>query len=100
MKNLRAFLQDKKMHVIYNFINALGQLIPRLVQKTCPEKKQVFIKFFGQMSYAFFLRNTSSQKSKSVSTYRKVSSSNTSFLEAHASFFRLLMNDIFDPNIL
>ena len=29
--------------------------------------------------------------------YRKVPSSNTSGLEAHAGFFRLLMKGIFDP---
>ena len=51
----------KCMWYICNFINALGQLIPRLVQTTCPEKKQIFIKFFGQMSYSFFFCNTSSQ---------------------------------------
>ena len=33
-------------------------------------------------------------------TYRKVASSNTSCLEAHAGFFRLLMKWIFDPNVL
>ena len=31
--------------------------------------------------------------------YRKVTSSNTSRLEAHASFFRLLMKGIFDPYV-
>ena len=33
-------------------------------------------------------------------TYRKVASSNTSHLEAHAGFFRLLMKGIFDPYVL
>ena len=33
-------------------------------------------------------------------TYRIVASSNTSCLEAHAGFFRLLMNGIFDPYVL
>jgi len=32
--------------------------------------------------------------------YRKVASSNTSRLEAHAGFFRLIMNGIFDPYVL
>ena len=32
--------------------------------------------------------------------YRKVASSNTSHLEAHAGFFRLLMKGIFDPYVL
>ena len=32
--------------------------------------------------------------------YRKVASSNTSRLEAHVGFFRLLMNGIFDPYVL
>ena len=32
--------------------------------------------------------------------YRKIVSSNTSRLEAHASFFRLLMKGIFDPYVL
>ena len=32
--------------------------------------------------------------------YRKVASSNTSRLEAHESFFRLLMKGIFDPYVL
>ena len=33
-------------------------------------------------------------------TYRKVASSDTSRLEAHAGFFRLLMKGIFDPSVL
>ena len=33
-------------------------------------------------------------------TYCKVESSNTSRLEAHAGFFRLLMKGIFDPYVL
>ena len=37
---------------------------------------------------------------KSFSTYRKVASSNTSRLEAHAGFFRLLMKGIFNPYVL
>ena len=32
--------------------------------------------------------------------YRKVASSNMSRLEAHAGFFRLLMKEIFYPNVL
>ena len=32
--------------------------------------------------------------------YRKVASSNTSRLEAHAGLFRLIMNGIFDPYVL
>ena len=32
--------------------------------------------------------------------YRKVTSSNTSCLEAYAGFFRLLMKGIFDPYVL
>ena len=32
--------------------------------------------------------------------YRKVASSNTFCLEAHAGFFRLLIKGIFDPNVL
>ena len=35
-----------------------------------------------------------------VTKYRKVASSNTSCLEAHAGFFRLLMKGIFDPYVL
>ena len=33
-------------------------------------------------------------------TYRKVASSNTSRLEAHAGYFKLLMKGIFDPYVL
>ena len=33
-------------------------------------------------------------------TYRKVGSSNTSGLEAHAGFFKLLLKGIFDPHVL
>ena len=33
-------------------------------------------------------------------TYRKIASSNTSCLEAHAGFFRLLMMGIFGPYVL
>ena len=32
--------------------------------------------------------------------YRKVASFNTSRLEAHGGFFRLLMKEIFDPDVL
>ena len=32
--------------------------------------------------------------------YRKVASSNTSCLEAHVGFFRLLIKGIFDPYVL
>ena len=32
--------------------------------------------------------------------YRKITSSNTSHLEAHSGFFRLLMKGIFDPYVL
>ena len=35
-----------------------------------------------------------------LSTYHKVSSSNTSRLDAHAGFFRLLMKGIFGPYVL
>ena len=35
-----------------------------------------------------------------VLAYRKVASSNTSRLEAHAGFFRLVMKEIFDPYVL
>ena len=33
-------------------------------------------------------------------TFSKVASSNTSHLEAHAGFFRLLMKGILDPYVL
>ena len=32
--------------------------------------------------------------------YRKIASSNTSHLEAHAGFFRMLVKGIFDPYVL
>ena len=35
-----------------------------------------------------------------MNDYRKVASSNTFRLEAHAGFFRLLMKGIFDPYVL
>ena len=35
-----------------------------------------------------------------IATYRKVVISNTSCLEAHTGFFRLLMKGIFDPYVL
>ena len=37
---------------------------------------------------------------ESTSTYRKIASSNTSCLEAHAGFFRLLRKGIFVPYVL
>ena len=37
---------------------------------------------------------------KSPETYCRVASSNTSRLEAHAVFFRLLMKGIIDPYVL
>ena len=36
---------------------------------------------------------------KALINYHKVASSNTSRLEAHAGFFRLLMKGIFDPYV-
>ena len=35
-----------------------------------------------------------------IEKYRKVASSNTSHVESHAGFFRLLMKRIFDPYVL
>ena len=35
-----------------------------------------------------------------LDTYRKIASSNTSRLEAHVGFFRLLMKGIFGPYVL
>ena len=43
---------------------------------------------YGAVFWVFFLFNC------------KVTSSNTSRLEAHAGFFRLLMKGIFDPYVL
>ena len=43
---------------------------------------------------------TGSSQYPSFLVYRKVASSNTSRLEAHAGFFRLLMKVIFDPYVL
>ena len=37
---------------------------------------------------------------KIIYTYRKVASSNTCCLEAHAGFYRLLMKGFFDPYVL
>ena len=45
--------------------------------------------------------NTAKNKLESIKEiYRKVASSNTSCLEAHAGFFRLLMKRIFDSYAL
>ena len=41
-----------------------------------------------------------SKCAQSIFMYSKVASSNTSHLEAHAGFFRLLMKGIFDPYVL
>ena len=43
---------------------------------------------------------TISQNSTIYYGYRRVASSNSSCLEAHAGFFRLLMKGIFDPYVL
>ena len=40
------------------------------------------------------------ERSFNSNSYRNVASSNTSCLEAHAGFFRLLMKGIFDPYVL
>ena len=57
-----------------------------------------------QCTFLNFCTYLSDQARQSIlyvpSMYCKVASSNTSHLEAHASFFRLLMKEIFDPYVL
>ena len=48
----------------------------------------------------FFLRAGFSQNILLLFVYRKIASSNTSRLEAHAGFSRLLMKGIFYPYVL
>ena len=59
------------------------------------EERQVFCFFF-----AFRINTTATLGMESLVHYRKVASSNTSCLEAHAGFFRLLMKGIFGPYVL
>ena len=47
----------------------------------------------------FFLQNVI-YECKGIVLYRKVASFNTSHLETHVGFFRLLMKGIFDPYIM
>ena len=51
------------------------------------------LKSLNNKTKAYFQSNLHSD----CTNYRKVASSNTSHLEAHAGFFRLLMKGIFDP---
>ena len=56
-----------------------------------------------QKTKCYYLKNLliSYQYKKIIENiYRKVVSSNTSYLEAHAGFFRLLMKGVFDPYVL
>ena len=54
------------------------------------------------INWTFSKRTKSSNLERLVflTTYRKIASSNTSQLEAHSGFFRLLMKGIFDPDLL
>ena len=54
---------------------------------------------FGKSKHQIIVQECQ-QEICEFSNYRKVASSNTSCLEAHAGFFRLLMKGIFDPNAL
>ena len=87
------------MHVIHMQLHkCFGSVDSKVSTNNLSRKETDFYQIFRtNVLLILFLQYI---KSKSVSTYRKVSSSNTSCLEAHAGFFRLLMNDIFDPNIL
>ena len=51
---------------------------------TLPAQNGIWVKFVDKVSF----------------TYRKIASSNTSRLEAHVGFFRLLMKGIFGPYVL
>ena len=68
-------------------------------------KKWYFIRFihkviFEDLILLYFECRPNFQSLKDSITYCKVVSSNTSRLEAHAGFFRLLMKEIFGPNVL
>ena len=58
-----------------------------VVTRTNISLRQRFLELVGRCEYI-------------SNNYRKVASSNTSCLEAHAGFFRLLMKGIFDPYAL
>ena len=49
---------------------------------------------------SFWLLAHESRDLSQANNYRKVASSNTSRLEAHAGFFRLPLKKIFDPYVL
>ena len=61
----------------------------------------MFIKILMRCKSRFIvLLLRSKKKALDVLAYRKVASSNTSRLEAHAGFFRLLMKGIFEPYVM
>ena len=69
------------------------------LSKFLEKKKSVVFSKEVRVSKYMFLKNKLSRLGDVISAfvYRKVASSNTSRLEAHAGFFRLLMKGIFNP---
>ena len=70
----------------------MRHLIFCFVLKTLSSKAKYLRSLLRKMGKPIYLEEKSA--------YRKVSSSNTSCLEAHAGFLRLLMKGIFDPSPL
>ena len=56
--------------------------------------------FLWNIKTFLFKKWVKNVESAEISNYRKVTSFNTSCLEAHAGFLRLLMKGIFDPYVL
>ena len=73
-----------------------------LLNETCKNSQlhgtYILLEFTWKLKFSDFLKNFSSRPKTFM--YRKVASSNTSRLEAHAGFFQLLMKGIFDPYVL
>ena len=60
---------------------------------------EAFLAFLEKLNFTqmFVISKKMGRKEHKFSEYRKAASSNTSCLETHTGFFRLLMKRIFDP---
>ena len=89
-------------------VNALPAAAPKIDFETYKSKVAVagmvddFQKKYEALDIPYPADNVSAsvRTNPFLSKYRKVASSNTSCLEAHASLFRLLMKGIFEPYLL
>ena len=90
----QRFVQEFDMEPFRGYGASVGEVFRKLKRSKCQDPyKPASEQFNGSGSYG-------NMSTYLLNEYRKVASSNTSRLEAHAVFFRLLMNGIFDPYVL